>query len=69
MRYGMLQSVKVGLISAILNGLTNGPRVMIFDLLFDKKKDLSGNISIAIISVVENIITMNVSTDFFKDSA
>ena len=34
----MLEPVKVGLTSAILNGLTNGPRVMIFDLLFDKKE-------------------------------
>ena len=62
--------MKVGLISALLNGLTNGPRVIIFDLLFDKKKDLlkSTNISAAIISVAVNIMTTSVSTDFFNRS-
>ena len=56
--------MKVGLISTILNDLTNRPRVIKFGLLFDKKKDLSANTSMAIINVAVNII----SKDFFNKS-
>jgi hypothetical protein len=63
--------VKVGLISAIFNPLTNGAREIKFDLLFNKKKVLlrSGNISIAIINEAAGIITISVNTDFFNRSS
>ena len=67
MSYGTAAAVKVGLISAILNNLTNGPREIKFDLLFDRKKDLhkSGNIDIIMVAVNVNIMTAYISTDFF----
>lgn len=63
--------MKVGLISAIFNPLTNGAREIKFDLLFNKKKVLlrSGNISIAIINEAAGIITISVNTDFFNRSS
>jgi hypothetical protein len=63
--------VKVGLISAIFGPLTNGPREIKFVLLFNKKKVLlrSGSISTAIINEAVDIVTINVSTDFFNRSS
>ena len=62
--------MKVGLISAIFNPLTLGPRGIKFDLLFNKKVLLrSGSISTAIISEAADIVTINVSTDFFNRSS
>ncbi len=62
--------VKVGLISAIFMPLTDGPRVIKFDLLFNKTKVLlrSGNISIAIINEAMDTIAIYVSTDIFNKS-
>jgi hypothetical protein len=62
--------VKVGLISAIFKPLTDGPRVIKFDLLFNKTIVLlrSGNISTAIINEATDIMAIYVSTDIFNKS-
>jgi hypothetical protein len=63
--------VNVGLISAIFDPFTTGPREIKFGLLFNKKKVLLrfGSISTAIIIEAADIVTKNVSTDFFNRSS